>query len=154
VRRAYLVALALPFLLALLLYLAWCTWRPPVEVVPTLIISATPSDTPAPTTTPSPTATAVVIAVSPLPSETAVVTPTATDTATAVSTATPTAPPEPTATLEFWLVQRGEHLSGISEQLCGRQQWQWIYTANEDIIRNPNIIFAGQELAIPWPCPE
>jgi nucleoid-associated protein YgaU len=156
-------------LVLFLLALAHCS-RPDVpEITPTLSISATPSDTPAP---PTPTSTTVApVAISPLPaSGTAVVTPppatAVPDTSTPVETpnppptvptrtATPTPkPPMPTERPSHWLVQPGDNLSRISGWLCGRQDWGWIYRENADQIRDPNIIFSGQRLAIPWPCEE
>lgn len=126
--------------------------------LPEMEISATPIDTPASagaSSTPTASLTAsntpgITPSVSPPPG-TAV----NTSTLTAVPlTSTPTPTPAPTERPSSHTVERGEHLSGISELYCGAQNWRWIYRANEERIRDPNLIFAGQRLVLPWPCRE
>lgn len=135
-----------------ILALAWCGWRPDAaEITPTLIISATPSDTPAP-----PTATVVTLtaqatetAVSPSPPATAV-SPSPTSTATATPTPTPTAPPEPSPTaIPLYVVQPGDCLACLSWAWYSTQtKWVDIWEANGKF-RKPHLIYPGQELIRP-----
>lgn len=47
-------------------------------------------------------------------------------------------------------VAPGENLSRLAVMYYGdRTQWKKIYEANRDIVKNPNLIFVGQELVIP-----
>jgi nucleoid-associated protein YgaU len=126
---------------------------------PPLEISAIPTDTPSPapsTSTPSPTATATAVDTPPSTATGTAVTPRATGTAvpspTSTPSPTPANPPAATLTPASHTVQANEHLSGISEQYCGVQNWRWIYVENEERIKNPDIIFSGQVLVLPWPC--
>ena len=137
----------------LILLLVWLTLRageqlPPPTVDPgTTTPSVTPTAVPTQTPVP-PTQTAVLPTETPLPAATATETATAPPTETAVATPVP---PTATAVAE-WVVQFGDNLSDISEQVCGREQWRWLWEANRGIVRNPHLIFQGQRLRLPWPC--
>lgn len=49
-----------------------------------------------------------------------------------------------------YTVQSGDWLKKIASKLCGDASfWEAIYNANKDIIKNPNLIYAGQVLNIP-----
>ena len=59
-------------------------------------------------------------------------------------------PPAP----QIYVVQAGDSLSSISEQLYGdAKYWDTILFHNKDKISDPNLIYPGQELVIPWRCP-
>lgn len=48
------------------------------------------------------------------------------------------------------MVSRGDNLSKLAQIYYGnRFEWKRIYEANKDIVKNPNLIFVGQELVIP-----
>ena len=48
------------------------------------------------------------------------------------------------------MVSRGDNLSKLAQIYYGnRFEWKQIYEANNDIVKNPNLIFVGQELVIP-----
>ncbi len=50
------------------------------------------------------------------------------------------------------VVQRGQTLWGIADNRYDNPyHWPWIYDANTASINNPNLIYAGQRLAIPVP---
>jgi len=47
-------------------------------------------------------------------------------------------------------VVKGDSLSGIAQRVYGDpKKWQRIYDANKDIIKNPDLIYPGQDLRIP-----
>jgi len=49
-----------------------------------------------------------------------------------------------------YVVVRGDSLSKIaSGQYGDAQKWRRIYEANRDLIRDPNLIYPGQQLRIP-----
>lgn len=49
-----------------------------------------------------------------------------------------------------YTVQRGDSLSGIAKaQLGSADKWRDIYAANQNLIRNPNLIYKGQIINIP-----
>lgn len=51
---------------------------------------------------------------------------------------------------EDYVVQNGDYLKRIAKQSYGDEtKWEIVYEANKDIIKNPNLIYAGQVLAIP-----
>jgi len=59
------------------------------------------------------------------------------------------APPEPPAP-EIYVVQPGDSLSAIAQQLYGdASAYMRIFEANRDKISDPNLIHPGQELVIP-----
>jgi LysM repeat protein len=50
-----------------------------------------------------------------------------------------------------YTVQPGDTLSSIAERYYNNPaDWQWIFDANESTISNPNSIYVGQELTIPY----
>ena len=51
---------------------------------------------------------------------------------------------------EFYTVKSGDSLSKIAQQLYGdAQQWKRIFDANQDQIKNPDLIQPGQKFKIP-----
>ena len=53
-----------------------------------------------------------------------------------------------------YTVQRGDTLSSIAQRFYGRAgDWSRLYAANRSVLRNPNMIFPGQVLAIPGHLP-
>lgn len=60
---------------------------------------------------------------------------------------TPSRPGQPSST---YVVQKGDSLWKIAKELLGSgSRWNELYEANRDVIRNPNKIYVGLELAIP-----
>ncbi len=56
---------------------------------------------------------------------------------------------EETMTTVIHTVQRGDTLWGIAEKYLGSgRRWREIYEANTDSIRNPNVIYPGQQIKI------
>ena len=66
---------------------------------------------------------------------------------------TASAPPEPTATfgtVRTYVVVKGDSLSKIAKREYGdADKWRTIYEANRDLIKDPDLIYPGQELRIP-----
>ncbi len=60
---------------------------------------------------------------------------------------------QPTATTGLrttYVVVKGDSLSKIAEREYGdANKWRTIYEANTDLIKNPDLIYPGQELKIP-----
>ncbi len=57
-----------------------------------------------------------------------------------------------TASGRTYVVVSGDSLSKIAKRQYGdAQKWPRIYEANRDIIKNPDLIYPGQELRIPEP---
>lgn len=55
-----------------------------------------------------------------------------------------------TATGRVYVVVSGDSLSKIAKREYGdAQKWPTIYEANRSIIKNPDLIYPGQELRIP-----
>jgi LysM repeat protein len=53
-------------------------------------------------------------------------------------------------TLQTYTVAKGDSLSKIAKQVYGKASlWQKIYEANQDQIKDPDLIFPGQLLRIP-----
>lgn len=51
---------------------------------------------------------------------------------------------------EYYTVKSGDSLSKIAKELYGdAQQWHKIHQANQDQIKDPNLIHPGQKLVIP-----
>lgn len=51
---------------------------------------------------------------------------------------------------EYYTVKSGDSLSKIAKQLYGDgQQWHKIHQANQDQIKDPDLIHPGQKLVIP-----
>ncbi|MGH7675934.1 MAG: LysM peptidoglycan-binding domain-containing protein [Gemmatimonadales bacterium] len=47
-------------------------------------------------------------------------------------------------------VVKGDSLSKIAQRVYGDpKKWQRIYDANKDVIKNPDLIYPGQDLRIP-----
>ncbi len=46
-------------------------------------------------------------------------------------------------------VVKGDSLSKIAERVYGRQAWPVLYKANHSTIKNPDLIYPGQELLLP-----
>lgn len=54
------------------------------------------------------------------------------------------------ATLKTYTVVKGDSLSKIARRHYGdAQQWRKIYEANKDSIKDPDLIYPGQNLRIP-----
>ena len=72
---------------------------------------------------------------------------------TSGSSSTAPAPPEPTSTSgtgKTYVVVKGDTLSGIAKREYGNaNKWHSIYEANKDVIKDPDLIYPGQELRIP-----
>jgi hypothetical protein len=50
-----------------------------------------------------------------------------------------------------YTVRSGDTLSGIAKRIYGNpSHWTWIYAANRSKIHNPNSIFVGERLTIPY----
>ena len=51
-------------------------------------------------------------------------------------------------------VRSGDTLSGIARNFYGNSaRWTWIYAANRSKIHNPNVIYVGEKLTIPYHAP-
>lgn len=65
------------------------------------------------------------------------------------------AAPQPTGTSgsaasKTYVVVNGDSLSKIAKREYGdAQQWRRIYEANRDIIKDPDLIYPGQQLKVP-----
>ena len=63
------------------------------------------------------------------------------------------AAPEPTSTSgsgRTYVVVKGDTLSGIAKREYGNaSKWPTIYEANKDVIKDPDLIYPGQQLRIP-----
>jgi nucleoid-associated protein YgaU len=63
------------------------------------------------------------------------------------------AAPEPVATggsAKTYVVVNGDSLSKIAKREYGdANKWRTIYEANRDIIKDPDLIYPGQELKVP-----
>ena len=60
--------------------------------------------------------------------------------------------PEAESTVRTYTVVSGDSLSKIAKREYGdAQQWRRIYEANRHIIKDPDLIYPGQELTIPQP---
>ena len=68
------------------------------------------------------------------------------------SSTAPAAPP-PTDTIGLrrtYVVVKGDSLSKIAKQEYGdASKWRTIYEANKNLIKDPDLIYPGQELKIP-----
>jgi nucleoid-associated protein YgaU len=66
---------------------------------------------------------------------------------------TASAPPQPTATTgsaRTYTVVKGDSLSKIAKREYGdADKWRTIYEANKDLIKDPDLIYPGQQLRIP-----
>ena len=53
-----------------------------------------------------------------------------------------------------YTVRSGDTLSGLARKFYGNPgRWTWIYAANRSTIHNPNVIYAGEKLTIPYHAP-
>ena len=63
------------------------------------------------------------------------------------------AEPRPTETIgsgKTYVVVKGDSLSKIAKREYGdANKWRAIYEANKDIIKDPDLIYPGQELKVP-----
>jgi nucleoid-associated protein YgaU len=51
---------------------------------------------------------------------------------------------------EYYEIQKGDSLSAIAKRQYGdASQWKLIYEANKDTIKNPDLIYPGQNILIP-----
>jgi len=66
---------------------------------------------------------------------------------------TAAAAPQPTGTIgsgKTYVVVKGDSLSKIAKREYGdANKWRTIYEANNDLIKDPDLIYPGQELKIP-----
>ena len=62
-----------------------------------------------------------------------------------------TRPSQPTATpARDYTIRSGDSLSKIAKEFYGNAaDWQKIYQANKDTIKDPNLIYPGQKIKIP-----
>ena len=70
---------------------------------------------------------------------------------TAPSSKKPTPlPPSPATRFRVYTVQKGDSLSKIAKHEYGdANAWRKIFEANKDVIKDPDLIYPGQELKIP-----
>ena len=63
------------------------------------------------------------------------------------------AAPQPTGTIgsgKTYVVANGDSLSKIAKREYGdASKWRRIYEANKDLIKDPDLIYPGQELKVP-----
>jgi nucleoid-associated protein YgaU len=60
-----------------------------------------------------------------------------------------TSPPKAEETV-FYTVKKGDSLSKIAKALMGDgKKWPKIFEANKEVIKNPDLIYPGQQLRIP-----
>src|SRR5579859_574656 len=53
-----------------------------------------------------------------------------------------------------YTVKRGDTLSSIAQRFYGRPaDWAWLYQANRSVLANPNVIYPGQVLSVPYEPP-
>jgi nucleoid-associated protein YgaU len=70
------------------------------------------------------------------------------------SSTAPQAKPQPPAQPEAatYVVAKGDTLSKIAQHQYGKASaWRRIFEANQDLIKNPDLIYPGQVLKIPRP---
>lgn len=54
-------------------------------------------------------------------------------------------------TERLYIVAKGDSLSAIAKRFYGDgSRWRWIYDANRDLIEDPDLIYPGQRLRIPY----
>jgi len=59
------------------------------------------------------------------------------------------APPQP-ATVEYYVIQKGDSLSAIAKRYYGNaKDYPRIFDANREVIKNPDLIYPGQKIRIP-----
>ena len=53
-----------------------------------------------------------------------------------------------------YTVQPGDTLSSIAQQFYGSPaDWQWLYQVNRSVVQNPNVIYPGEMLNVPYEPP-
>ena len=53
-----------------------------------------------------------------------------------------------------YTVQAGDTLSTIAQKFYGNPaRWTWLFDANRSVIKNPDVIFAGEVLSVPFTAP-
>lgn len=58
--------------------------------------------------------------------------------------------PEQKAKVEFYVIQRGDTLSGIAKKYLGNaMKYPQIFEANREVIKDPDLIYPGQKIRIP-----
>lgn len=58
--------------------------------------------------------------------------------------------PEPKYITEFYTVVKGDWLSKIAKKFYGdAKKWNVIFDANKEVIKDPDLIYPGQQLRIP-----
>lgn len=63
---------------------------------------------------------------------------------------TKTSPAQPTSSGRSYTIKSGDSLSKIAKQFYGNaSEWDKIYKANQDKIKDPNMIHPGQQIIIP-----
>jgi nucleoid-associated protein YgaU len=64
----------------------------------------------------------------------------------AAPTAAPPEPPKPV----FYTVQKGDSLSKIAKAHYGdANKWPALFEANKEVIKNPDLIYPGQQIRVP-----
>lgn len=59
-------------------------------------------------------------------------------------------PSPPSASARDYTIKSGDSLSKIAKEFYGNAgDWQKIYQANKDTIKDPNLIYPGQKIKIP-----
>jgi len=57
---------------------------------------------------------------------------------------------QPSETVEYYIIQKGDTLSGIAKRLLGNaMDYPKIFEANREVIKDPDLIFPGQKIRIP-----
>lgn len=52
--------------------------------------------------------------------------------------------------VEFYVIKKGDTLSGLAMKYYGNaREYQRIFEANREVIRDPNLIYVGQKIRIP-----
>ena len=64
-----------------------------------------------------------------------------------IPTYTPPVNPTPVPSEKTYTIQRGDTLWGIGQKF--HVNWETIYNNNRNIIKNPDLIYAGQKITIP-----
>lgn len=58
--------------------------------------------------------------------------------------------PQQKAKVEFYVIQRGDTLSGIAKKHLGNaMKYPQIFEANREVIKDPDLIYPGQKIRIP-----
>jgi nucleoid-associated protein YgaU len=61
------------------------------------------------------------------------------------------APPQ-SGKVDYYVIQKGDTLSGIAKQFLGNAgDYPKIFAANREVIKDPNLIYPGQKIRIPLP---